>query len=273
MVSVCPGSWLRRSMPPSTCTSSQSETGLREFVLFSSVAASVGSPGQGNYAAANAFLDALAAHRRAKGLPGVSLAWGAWDQAAGMTGASARSIVRVSGGSVSSRCPRSRVSSCSTSRVASMSRCCCRCVWIWSLLRAQAKAGMLPAVLRGLVRIPTRRASDAGGSLARRLASSPESEWDGIVAESGQRIMSPACWGTPPPRRSIRSGPSRSSGLTRSRPWSSEIVSVKATGLKLPSTLVFDHPTSAAVAEYVRSRVEGAKREVKVSQAFVDAHR
>ena len=73
-------------MLPGTLHELTQDLNLSAFVMFSSMAGIVGAPGQGNYAAANSFLDGLAAYRRARELPGLSVAWGLWEQASAMTG-------------------------------------------------------------------------------------------------------------------------------------------------------------------------------------------
>ncbi|MFI1770020.1 beta-ketoacyl synthase N-terminal-like domain-containing protein, partial [Streptomyces sp. NPDC020800] len=70
---------------------------LEQFILFSSGASAWGSGNQGAYAAANAHLDALAAYRQARGLPGMSIAWGPWDGAGMSAGEDAQRYLRERG--------------------------------------------------------------------------------------------------------------------------------------------------------------------------------
>jgi len=127
------------------------------FVLFSSAAALLGSPGQGNYAAANAFLDALAWYRRAQGLPALSIDWGPWDE----IGLAARPD---RGGALSALGIASLPPADGIDALDRLLRMSSTQVCVLPLdrekLRVAADSGLLPAMLAGLV-TPADPAADA----------------------------------------------------------------------------------------------------------------
>ena len=226
-----------------------------ELVLFSSAAGLSGSPGQANYAAANAFLDALAQHRQAHGLPGKSLAWGLWEQASGLTaGLGERGRARMARMGVSALSSESALELLDAGRGAAEALVVAA-HFESGALRRQAQMGVLPALLSGLVRMPAQRARGAGGSLARRLADLPESEWDAVVLEL-VRSEAAAVLGRDSAAEVDPELAFKDLGFDSLAAVELRNRLMRVTGLRLPATLVFDHPHCGAVAKLLRSRVE-----------------
>ncbi|WP_190154568.1 type I polyketide synthase, partial [Streptomyces humidus] len=156
---------------------------LSAFVLFSSAAGVIGGPGQGNYSAANAFLDAFARWRRAQGLPAVSLAWGLWAETGGMIATMSESDrARMGRSGVLPLATEDGMALLDTALLdTALSGEVSTLVPVkfdFAALTEQARNGQLPPMLRGLVRRPRRAAraaaagtgSATGDSLADRLA-------------------------------------------------------------------------------------------------------
>ncbi len=228
---------------------------LSAFVLFSSFASLAGNPGQGNYAAANAAVDALATRRRAVGLPATSLAWGLWADATGMTGelheADLARMRRTGVGALSSELGLElfdRALDVDAPLLAPVDL-------DLSALRAQAREGLLPALLRGLVRAPARR-EVAAASLADRLAGVPEADRERVVLELVQAQVAAVLGHTSgaaiTPDRAFKDLGFDSLAAVELRNRLSQ-----ATGLRLPATLVFDHPTPLAVTRVLMPDVGG----------------
>jgi acyl transferase domain-containing protein/NADPH:quinone reductase-like Zn-dependent oxidoreductase/acyl carrier protein len=243
---------------------------LQAFVLFSSGAGALGSPGQGNYAAANAFLDALAAHRLARGLPGSSLAWGLWEQASGMTEnmneADISRMGRLGSGALSSVRGLELFDSALEAGEALM----LPIPLDLTALRTQARIGVLPAMLAGLVRVPRRRPSEHGASLARRLAMTPEAEREGLVLELVKAQVSTVLGHASPeaidPQRTFKELGFDSLTAVELRNRLNA-----ATGLRLPATLVFDYPTTSAVASHLLGEFSGTQPSLVKPSASIRA--
>ncbi|MCP2342712.1 type I polyketide synthase [Actinomadura rupiterrae] len=241
---------------------------LTAFVLFSSAAGTLESAGQGNYAAANAFLDALAAHRAETGLPATSLAWNLWAGDVGMGALLDEVTLR--------RAERSGLPALGPEEnLALLDRALRTDVPALVPLRFDAAAlrtrpDGVPPMLRGLVRAPARRAASATrapgtGTLADRLDGKSEADRDRIVLDLVRGRVASVL------------GHDGASAVDPRRAFSDlgfdSLAAVElrnalgtATGLRLTSTLIFDHPTPRALADHLLEKVRGAAKPARTER-------
>ncbi|MET8995678.1 type I polyketide synthase [Amycolatopsis sp. NPDC004169] len=218
---------------------------LAAFVLFSSIAGVLGNRGQANYAAANASLDALAEHRAARGLPGVSIAWGLWDTATGMTAAmTATDRARLTG--VRPITPAQGLAAFDAAL--GLSGTVVASGWDTAALRA---ADDVPAVLRSLV--PVRRVA-AAAPVAAGLA--------GQLAGLDRETAAATVTGFVRTEVATALGHRSPASVEVAKPFSElgidSLTSVElrnrigaGTGLRLPASLLFNHPTVELLAAHL----------------------
>jgi acyl transferase domain-containing protein/NADPH:quinone reductase-like Zn-dependent oxidoreductase/NAD(P)-dependent dehydrogenase (short-subunit alcohol dehydrogenase family)/acyl carrier protein len=236
---------------------------LKRFVVFSSAAATFGNPGQGNYAAANSFLDALAQRRQGEGLAGQALAWGLWlmDDDSGMGGdldeAALARLARL--GII----PITAEEGLQLLDLATeIDEAFAVPVHLdHSALRTLAQAGILPPMLRQLVRAPTRRKRAGGRSLARRLAGLPREEWGEVVLETVRSEVA-AVLGYESPEAIDTEVAFKDLGFDSLAAVELYNRICQLTGLRLPTTLGFDHPTPLAVSEFLCQKMAGEDESV-----------
>ncbi|MFJ4336495.1 type I polyketide synthase, partial [Streptomyces sp. NPDC088935] len=234
---------------------------LSAFVVFSSAAGVVGNAGQANYAAANVFLDALAQARRTEGLPAVSLAWGLWAEASAMTSGLAESdrqrIARLGAEALGE-----------TEGLALLDRALGKGApsllvpvrLSQPALRAQAQAGTLPTLMKALVPATLRRRAAAGtagtggdtsgSALTERLTALTPAERETQVQDLVRREVA-GVLGHDGPETVQATQSFKELGFDSLTAVELRNRLTAATGLRLPATLIFDHPTSAALAHRI----------------------
>jgi polyketide synthase 12 len=233
------------------------------FVMFSSIAGLAGASGQANYAAGNSFLDGLAAHRRAHGLPAVSLGWGLWDQASAMTGGlGAADLARFGRDGIVAMSSDQALELMDTALIVDEPFLLPAHIDL-AALRVKFDQGTLPPMFIDLINAPTRRqvddslaAAKSKSALLQRLEGLPEDEQQAILLDLVRAniatVLGSASPEAIPPDRAFQELGFDSLTAVEMRNRLKA-----ATGLALSPTLIFDYPNSAALAGYMYQELVG----------------
>ncbi|MGW2566257.1 SDR family NAD(P)-dependent oxidoreductase [Streptomyces sp. NPDC001537] len=229
---------------------------LSALVLFSSVSGLLGRAGQGNYAAANSFLDALAARRTRLGLPAVSLAWGPWQAAGGMAGAQRREgdVLR----------PLSTAQGLALFDAALRDGGPVLAPVLLDRAGLRSAEGPLPPLLRGLVRART--------AAVEKARSGPEQAWEpgawrqvlaGLPAEQRERRLTELMSADVAAVLGYPDAEALPAGRSFAELGFDSLMAVQvrnrlsmALRLRLSAAVVFEHPTAQGLARHILGLLE-----------------
>jgi acyl carrier protein len=221
---------------------------LSAFVVFSSAAGVFGNPGQGNYAAANAFVDALAQYRRGLGLPAVSVAWGLWE-GPGLTGdLSGADRSRMASAGVQALSVSDGMQLMDSAAVGADPS-----PVAMNLDLRGANSELVSPLLRSLVRRPARRAQRVvveQHTLADRLSGLSKEEQQELLLEI-VRNEAAAVLGHASGERIGDDDAFKDLGFDSLTGVELRNRLNAVTGLRLPPTLVFNYPTGAQLAHHL----------------------
>jgi mycoketide-CoA synthase len=227
----------------------------------------VGSSGQANYAAANSFLDGLAVHRRAHGLPAISLGWGLWNQTSDMTGALASvDFARFARDGIVAMSSAEALQLLDTAMVVDEPFLLPARIDT-TALRAKYDAGTLPPMFVDLINARARRqvddslaAAKSKSALLQRLEGLPEDEQHAVLLDLVRSHIATVL-GTSTPEAIDPDKAFQELGFDSLTAVEMRNRLKAATGLPLSPTLIFDYPNSAALAGYFRQKLVGASAE------------